>query len=172
MEIKTLLAFGDSLTNGFGVTQEYSYPKQLENLLEIKVINAGVDGEFSDEGLYRLQTVIDSDIDLVILCHGANDIINNLPKSDIKANLLSMIQIIKENGVDILLVGVPDYYDKTLSTDTIYEEIAKESKVLFEDEVLSKIARENSLKNDFVHPNERGYALMAEAFFNKLKKYK
>jgi len=170
--IKKILAFGDSLTNGFGVKEEFSYPTQLQNLLGIEVLNAGVDGEFSDEGLYRLKLLILKDIDLVILCHGANDILNKIPKAEIKRNIFSMIQTIQEKESEVLLVGVPNYYDRALETDRIYEQITNESKIMFENKVLSKITKESSLRNDFVHPNEKGYALMAEAFYKKLNEYK
>ena len=167
-----ILAFGDSLTNGFGVRDEHSYPKQLENKIGIQVINAGVDGEFTSEGLSRLPELLEHKPNLVILCHGANDILNNVPHKEIKNNLSIMITMIKESRAELLLVGVPDYYIAGFEVHIIYEELAEELDVILEDNVLTNIVLNSSFQNDFVHPNEKGYQLMADIFMQELKKNK
>ena len=165
-----ILAFGDSLTYGFGVAHNLSYPKHIENKTDFKVINAGVNGEYSHSGLERLSKLLNKHKPhTVILCHGANDILNRLPSSRLKGNLLAMIDLIKESAAKILFVGVPDYYHYSFDTHAIYKEVANETNVIFIDNVLTTIASDSSLRNDDVHPNHRGYELMADTFIKILK---
>jgi len=168
-EGSVILAFGDSLTYGYGAGYEYSYPKQIEKKTALKVINAGVNGELSSEGLLRLPKLLEKKPDLVILCHGGNDILQKLPSQELKKNLLSMIKLIKQSGAEVLLVGVPDFNILSFTTQDIYSEVADETNVMFEDEVLTHIQLHRSLKSDYVHPNEKGYEMMADTFIEILK---
>ena len=158
-----ILAFGDSITNGFGAGYGSSYPKYLEKKIGLKVINAGVDGEFSSEGVLRLPQLLEHKPDLVILCHGGNDILNKLSSQELKNNLLYMVTLIKNSGSNVLLVGVPNFSLFSFDIHDIYYEVADEMDVLLEDEVLTKIELDSSLKSDYVHPNAKGYEMMAEA---------
>ncbi len=167
-ESSVILAFGDSLTYGFGADYESSYPKYLERKTGLKVINAGINGEISSEGLIRLPDFLESKPDLVILCHGGNDILNKLSSSELKENLLAMIELIQKSGAKVLFVAVPDFSLLNFSKDSLYEEIANETEVLYEDEVLMHIQLNRALKSDYVHPNEKGYELMADAFIEVL----
>lgn len=164
-----ILAVGDSLTNGFGVGYEYSYPRLLEKKSAIEVLNAGIDGEFSHAALLRLPKLLERKPELVILCHGANDILMQLSKEQLKKNLISMITLIKESGASTLLVGIPDYYGFGFEVEELYREVADEMNIFLEDKVLQGITLDDSLKNDDVHPNEKGYEAMADAFLKYLK---
>lgn len=167
-ENSVILAFGDSLTYGYGVNSEFSYPRQMEKKTELKVINAGINGELSSEGLSRLPSLLKKKPDLVILCHGGNDILKKRSPEQLKKNLLAMIKLIKQSGADVLLVGVPDFNLLSFGTYDVYEEVADETNVLFEDSVLTYIELHRSLKSDYVHPNEKGYEMMADAFIKIL----
>ena len=168
-ENSVILAFGDSLTNGFGAGYEFSYPKYMERKIGLKVINAGIDGEFSYEGLSRLPELLEHKPDLVILCHGGNDILNKLSSQELKQNLLAMVTLIKNSGSKVLLVGVPNFSLFSFETHDVYYEVADEMELLLEDEVLTKIELNHSLKSDYVHPNEKGYEMMADTFIEILK---
>ena len=168
-EGSVILAFGDSLTNGFGVSSEFSYPSQMQKKTGLKVINAGINGEISSEGLLRLPMLLKHKPDLVILCHGGNDILNKLSSKELKKNLLAMVKLIQQSGAEVLLVGVPDFSLFSFDTHELYGEVADESDVLFEDEILSHIELNRALKSDYVHPNEKGYEMMADAFIKILK---
>lgn len=164
-----ILAFGDSITNGFGVRREFSYPSQIEKKTGLKVINAGINGENSSEGLKRLTHLLkDVKPDLVILCHGANDILNKLSAYNMKENLLAMVELIKQSGAEILLVGVPDFSLFDLGVHDVYEEVADEMDLMLEDEVIRHIELNRALKSDYVHPNEEGYEMMADKFIDIL----
>lgn len=169
-EKRVILAFGDSLTYGFGANYESSYPKLIEKKTGFQVINAGINGELSGEGLKRLPNLLrEYKPDIVILCHGGNDIINRLPASQLKDNLLTMIQLIEQSGAEILFIGVPDFGLFSFDTHEVYKEIADEKDLLYEEKVLTEIALDHSLKSDYVHPNERGYELMANTFIEILQ---
>ncbi|MGE4396843.1 MAG: arylesterase [Sulfurimonas sp.] len=165
----TILAFGDSITYGFGVEEEDSYPAQLQKRVGIRVINSGVSGEESSEALERLPKLLEQKPDLVILCHGGNDIIRKRSDEKLKANLTQMIEIIKASGAEVLLVGVPNFGILGFNTHSIYAEVAKETEVFFEEDVLSKVLSKNELKIDYIHPNEKGYKMIVDAVVKHLK---
>ncbi len=166
-----VLAFGDSLTYGSGAHSQ-SYPVQLQKLIQKEVINAGIPGETSSQGLKRLPSLLQKHHPkLVILCHGGNDIIRQESKKTLKENLLKMIQMSKKIGAQVLLVGVPDFHRLGLTTDGLYKEVAKQENVLYEGEVLTEIENDPALKSDRIHPNAKGYTLMAKAFAEIFKKH-
>ncbi len=168
-ETSVILAFGDSLTYGFGAEPASSYPKWMERKTGLKIINAGINGELTREGLLRLPTLLKHNPDLVILCHGGNDILNKVPFLEMKNNLLAMIKILQERNIKVLLVGIPDFSLFGFGVHGVYTEIANETDVLFEDNILTHIELNRSLKSDYVHPNAKGYEMMADAFIEVLK---
>ncbi|MDF1875004.1 arylesterase [Sulfurimonas sp. SAG-AH-194-I05] len=164
-----IVAFGDSLTKGLGAREDFSYPKQIEKKTGIKVINAGINEEYSAGGLLRLPSLLEKKPALVILCHGGNDIVNQTSFSVLKSNLLEMIKLIQESKTKILFVGLPDYYHSGFGMCDIYTEVAEETGVLFECDVLRHVDLDRSLKSDHVHPNEKGYEKIADAFISILE---
>ena len=164
-----VLAFGDSLTYGFGAPKDSSYPAFLEKKTGLKVINAGVNGELSSDGLIRLKEYLNHNPDLVILCHGGNDILQKKSYYKLKQNLINMVKIIKESGAQILLVGIPDFNIIGFSAVSVYNEVAQENQVMYEDDILRYIELHRELKSDYVHPNAKGYEMMADAFIEVLK---
>lgn len=165
----TILAFGDSITYGYGVMQKDSYPAQLQKKTGLHVINAGISGEESSEGLSRLSALLVNKPDLVILCHGGNDILRKRSDEKLKTNLIEMINLIKESGAKILLVGVPNFGMLGVKTHPLYSEVADETEVFFEEDVLSLVEADNRLKIDTIHPNRQGYEIMTDAFIKHLK---
>lgn len=165
----TILAFGDSITYGYGVMQKESYPAQLQKKTGLHVINAGVSGEESSEGLQRLPTLLVNKPDLVILCHGGNDILRKRSDEKLKINLIEMINLIKKSGAKVLLVGVPNFGMLGFKTHPLYSEVADETEVFFEEDILYFVEADNSLKIDTIHPNKKGYEIMADAFIKRLK---
>lgn len=168
-ESATILAFGDSLTSGVGVSSTHSYPSALSRLSGRKVINAGISGEVTKQGLSRLAYVIDkTNPDLMILLEGGNDILRNHNLAITKKNLSAMISIAKEQGVQVVLIGVPQ---KQLFSDTapLYRELAEEHKLVFEPELIANLMRKRKLKSDTVHFNKAGYQKMAEAIHELLR---
>jgi len=159
----TILAFGDSLTAGVGVSAEHSYPSVLAELTGLNVINAGISGEISAEGLARLPEVLEqTQPELLILIEGANDILRNQSFAEAKRNLAAMITLAKARGIQVVLVGVPQ---KALFSDSapFYAELAEQFDVPFEASVIGDLERSPSRKSDQIHFNQKGYRKMAEA---------
>ena len=165
-----ILAFGDSLTHGTGASPAESYPAQLQSLISRKVVNAGVPGEVSADGLQRLPGMLEeTQPKLLILCHGGNDFLRKLSEAEAAANVRAMIKLAKDKGIGVVLVATPKP-GFSISPPDFYAAIAKEFSIPFNDNALSSVLRDNALKSDLVHPNARGYTQIAETHAKLLKK--
>lgn len=165
-----VLAFGDSITAGIGAGAGESYPDVLGKLIGRKVVNAGVPGEVSAEGLARLPELLEAQKPaLLILCHGGNDLLQRLDQGQTAGNLRAMIRLARERGIAVLLVAVPAP-DLSLKPPAFYGELAAESGLPIEAKILARILGKGALKSDYVHPNAAGYRQLAEALATLLKK--
>ncbi len=165
-----VLAFGDSLTFGTGASPADSYPAVLERAIRRKVVNAGVPGETSAQGLERLPATLDEvKPRLLILCHGGNDFLRRLDEAAAAANVRAMIRLAREKGVDVVLLATPKP-GLPPSIPVFYGEIAAELKIPFEEAAVRSVLFDNRLKSDLVHPNAQGYAAIAAAVEKVLKK--
>lgn len=163
-----ILAFGDSLTFGYGAPSNKSYPAVLESISGFRVINAGINGELSNEGLNRLTLLLDThQPQLLLLCHGANDMLQKRNLETMKSNLEAMIILAKERNIDVLLVAVPNT-NILLTPLKQYQEVADAMQVPLENELMSDILGQPSLHSDLIHPNEMGYQRMAEKIYQSL----
>ena len=166
-----VVAFGDSLTYGTGAKDNESYPAQLEQITGLNVINQGVPGELSAEGLQRLPAVLDEhQPELLILCHGGNDMLRKKNKKTIADNLLAMIAEARQRNIQVVLIGVPEPALFLLSSSPLYEEVATREKIPIDSVTLPEIESDNELKSDTIHPNAAGYRKLAEAMAKLLKK--
>lgn len=157
----TILAFGDSLTKGNGSTAGGDYPSQLQQLTERKVINAGISGEVSAEGLQRLPAILNQyQPSLLILLEGGNDILRNLDKAQLKQNLAQMIELAQQQNTEVILIAVPE---KKLFSDSapLYRELAEEYKLVFAPEIIANLLRSSQYKSDPIHFNNQGYQQLA-----------
>ncbi len=160
-----IVAFGDSLTAGVGTSLENSYPSVLAELSGLNVVNAGVSGETTSEGLVRLPEVLEEHHpSLLILLEGGNDILQNQSKSKIKRNLEKMIQVAFDRGLPVVLIGVPE---KSLFSNAapFYGDLAEKYDLVFDESVVASLMRSPSKKSDAVHFNAQGYADMAAEIY-------
>jgi lysophospholipase L1-like esterase len=165
-----VLAFGNSLTHGTGAAAHESYPARLEDLIRRKVINAGVPGEVTAEGLRRLPAALDEhEPDLLILCHGGNDMLRRHDKAQTITNLKAMIAEAQSRDIPVVMLAVPQL-GLLLDPAPFYSDIAKEFNVPIEEAVISDILTTRDLKSDSIHPNAAGYKKMAESVADLLKK--
>jgi acyl-CoA thioesterase-1 len=164
-----ILAFGNSLTHGTGAGGGATYPQRLADLTGHVVVNAGVPGEETDAGLARLPgELAESTPALVIIAHGGNDILRRRDLVRTEDNLRQMIALVRRNGAEVLLVGIPKP-GLFLSAHPMYRELADELKVPLEARALAEILADAALKSDGIHPNADGYRRLAEALTAKLR---
>ena len=167
-----ILAFGDSLTFGTGAERQQSYPALLQGMLSKTVINAGVPGEISKTGLIRLANLLKRHRpELLILCHGGNDILRHSNLKQTKDNLQQMIDLARTNNTQVVLVAVPEF-GIFLSPLPLYKELAESNQIPLENTMLSDILADNRLKSDQIHPNSKGYKVFAERIRSLLQQTK
>jgi acyl-CoA thioesterase-1 len=167
-----ILAFGDSLTSGFGLPDEDSFPSQLERALRaagenVKVINGGVAGDTSAGGLARLDWSLADKPDLVLLEFGANDGLRGLDPVATRSNLAQMLTRLAQDRIPTLLIGMkaprnlgPDYVK---AFDGIYEDLAQEFHVPLDPFYLEDVAGNPALnQSDGIHPNAAGVAVIVK----------
>lgn len=158
-----ILAFGDSLTLGVGTEPELSYPAQLERLTGRRVINAGVSGEISRDGAKRLPALLDRDKpQLVIICHGGNDILRQLDRQTVRDNLRSMVEAARKRAVDVVMIAVPQP-NLLINDAALYHELAEELKIPLLEKTLGTLLADPQYKSDAIHLNAQGYRKLAEA---------
>lgn len=173
-----IVAFGDSLTAGLGVSAEESYPAQLQRRLDVlgytyRVINAGVSGDTTAGGLRRVSWILTNKPDLVILELGANDGLRGLSVDQTQHNLREIIQRLRGAGVGIVLVGMklpPNYgQDYTMRFEAMYRTVAREQQVPFIPFFLEGVGGSSSLNQaDGIHPTGEGYKVVVENLLKTL----
>lgn len=173
--MQTIVAVGDSLTAGFGVAEEQSFPALLEKKLQAdghqyRVINAGVSAETSSGTLSRLEWILTLQPDIVILETGANDGLRGIDPQVAENNIREILKTLKERDVGVLLAGMkmvlnlgPIYVDKF---NAIYPRLAEESGAVFMPFFLEGVAMQSALNQaDGVHPNAAGHQKIAENIY-------
>ena len=164
-----ILAFGDSLTYGYGAPKALSYPEQLSQLLNMEVINAGNSGEKSKQGLQRLGALLDKyQPQLLLLCHGGNDVLKKQSLDKMKANLGQMIEMAQNRDIQVVLISVPEA-SLFLPNIKQYQELAEQYNIPLENNIIKEVLKKPSLHSDAVHPNAQGYRLVAEAIYELLE---
>jgi lysophospholipase L1-like esterase len=164
-----VLAFGDSLTHGTGAAEEESYPAQLEKLIGRRVVRAGVPGEVTAQALERLPAALDEHAPrLLLLCSGGNDFLRRLGNPQAEKNVREMVKLALGRGVGVLLIGTPEP-GLTVSPPAFYAGIAEDYRLPYEGGIIGEVLKDRSLKADPIHPNARGYRLIAERLAAMLK---
>ncbi len=165
-----VLAFGDSLTYGTGAAEQESYPAQLEKLIGRRVVRAGVPGEVTAQALERLPGALDEHSpQLLLLCIGGNDFLRRLGNAQAEQNVRAMVELAQKRGVGVVLIATPEP-GLLPSPPAFYSTVAKEFRLAYEAGVITEVLKDASLKSDPIHPNARGYAVIAERLAATLKK--
>lgn len=167
-----IVAFGDSLTAGFGLTASEAFPAQLEAALkkrghDVAVANAGVSGDTSTGGLARLDWSIPDGTDAVILALGANDMLRGIDPDLTRKSLDEALGRLKARKIEVLIGGMraaPNLgADYAAKFDSIYPELAKKYDTLIYPFFLDGVAGKPDLNlNDGIHPTAKGVSLVVE----------
>ena len=170
--IRTIMAFGDSLTSGYGLPPADAFPVKLEAALRarghaVRVINAGVAGDTTAGGRARLAWMLADKPDAVILELGANDGLRGLDPAETLANLRAIMEKLKAADLPVLLAGrrAPPNLGRDFGAefDTIFATVALEYDALFYPFFLEGVAARPTLnQNEGIHPNSAGVAIVVE----------
>lgn len=155
-----IVAFGDSLVYGTG-SSGGGFVRILEQRIGRPIENLGVPGDTTADGLARLDEVLELDPALVILLLGGNDFLRQLPQDETFANLSTIIERLQAGGAVVLLAGVRGGLLRD-SFAARYEELAGRHGTAYVHDVLDDTLGVSGYMADQVHPNDRGYAVIAE----------
>jgi acyl-CoA thioesterase-1 len=163
----TIIAFGDSLTAGYGVSLEESYPAMLERALrernlEVRVVNMGVSGEVTTAGVERVDFILSQKPSLVLLGLGANDMLRASSPQIARTNIETIVRRLTDAQVPIILLGMKsvasngDTYREEF--DPIYPSLAQKYRIPLVPFFLEGVALNPELNTrDGIHPNALGY---------------
>lgn len=168
---KNIICFGDSITFGYGVSPGEGYPSRLAKMTKIPVINMGIDGDTSTEALKRLDSdVLDREPLLVLIEFCGNDFLRKVPREVTVSNIGQMIDRIQARGAMAAVVDVSAgmFLSEYRSA---FKKLAKEKQALLIPSVLNGIITNPSLKSDFLHPNQKGYKIIAQTIYLAIKPY-
>ena len=158
----SIIAFGDSLTAGYGASAGEDYPSRLASIDNITIINAGVSGDTTESALARIDTdVLARDPRIVIVGLGGNDFLRSVAINTTEENLRTIVRKIQAAGAMVVLLGYR-FPSLSVNYEKMYERIAHDEQCLLVPNVLSGIETNPQLKSDEIHPNARGYQLIAE----------
>ncbi|HYD16863.1 MAG TPA: arylesterase [Patescibacteria group bacterium] len=168
---KTILAFGDSLTAGYGLARSESFASQLEARLKkeglpITVINGGVSGDTTAGGLRRLDYALRKNPDVVILELGANDMLRATHPDVTRANLEKMLDTLKARKIPVLLAGMRAFSNLPqldAAYVAMYRDLARKYDAILYPFFLEGVAGNAALNlEDGVHPTADGIAVIVE----------
>jgi len=170
-----VLALGDSLTAGAGVTTEEAWPNLLAGRTGWVVINGGVSGDASGEALRRLPALLEGHNPvLVLVVLGGNDMLRRIPQEETIANLGQILTEIKAHGAKPVLLATPKpsvagAVFQTLSAPDFYQGVADKYQVPLIEDAVAEVLSDPQLKGDPLHPNVAGHALLSEKILAALK---
>lgn len=175
----TVVAFGNSLTAGLGVETSQNYPAQLQARIDsrgyrYRVVNAGVSGDTSAQGLNRLDAVTRLRPVLVIVEFGANDGLRGVPVEETRRNLEEIIRRLSAAGSKVVLAGmeIPPNYgpEYTRAFHDIYPQLARQERVVLVQFLLQGVGGIPRLNQaDGIHPTAEGYAIVTANVWKALE---
>lgn len=176
----TIVAFGDSLTAGYGLLEDYGFCTLLQRKLDEKghryrVVNVGMAGDTSAGGVNRIDWALDEgSVKFLILELGGNDGLRGLPVADMKKNLAGIIERAQARGVTVVLAGMeapPNMGEEyTGEFRQVYRDLAKKYKLTLIPFLLEGVAGNREMNQpDGIHPNVAGEKVMTENVWRELE---
>ena len=168
---ENIICFGDSLTFGTGAAENMDYPSQLSRMISEPIINAGVPGDTTAMAMARLEEdVLSKSPRIVLITLGGNDLKNRMSKETAFQNLKNIIVSIQDRGA-LVIVGGIDIPFWGRGFGDMYEKVCEETQALLIPNIFDGIIGNRNLMSDPIHPNESGYTLMAQTFYQAMKPY-
>jgi lysophospholipase L1-like esterase len=165
----SIIAFGDSLTSGYGASAGEDYPSRLSAMSGVPIVNAGRSGDTTESALARIENdVLSGNPRIVIVGLGGNDFLNGMAMQSTEANLRTIIRKIQSTGAMVVLLGFR-FPSLTANYEKMYERVASEEGCLLVARTLKGILTDPALRSDQIHPNARGYDLMAQRMTKPLR---
>lgn len=170
-----VLALGDSLTAGNGVTSGEAWPSLLASRTGWVVINGGVSGDTSNAALQRLPALLEEHVPvLVLVALGGNDMLRHIPEAEIANNLDQILAQIKAHGAKAVLLATPKpsavgAVFQSLSAAGFYRGVAEKNHVPLIEDAFAEVLSDPQMKGDPLHPNAAGHALLSDKLFDALK---
>jgi acyl-CoA thioesterase-1 len=170
-----VLALGDSLTQGAGVTPEEAWPNLLAGKTGWVVVNGGVNGDTSEAALRRLPSLLGQHNPvLVLVTLGGNDMLRHVPEQKTIANLEKILILIRAHGAQPVLLATPNPSPmravfQNLSAPDFYRTLAEAQHVPLIEDAIADVLSDPKLKGDPLHPNAAGHVLLSEKIFKELK---
>jgi len=168
---ENIICFGDSITFGYGANSGEDYPSVLAKMTDIPVINAGIDGDTSTEGLKRVDSdVLERKPLLVIIEFGGNDFLRSVPHKVTVNNVREMVDKIQAKGA---MVAIADISTGMILTEyrSAFYNLAREKAAIYIPSIFSGIITNPKLKSDFIHPNSDGYKMIAHRIYRAVIPY-
>ena len=168
--VHKIVAFGDSLTAGYGAGgAQNSYPARLAQLSGKEVINLGLSGDTAFNAPTRLPQVLAEQPDMVLIEFGGNDRIRGMGPGAAANAVAQIVDAVQAAGAIAVIVdtGAPQMGAYT----DAYKKIAKEKKAVFVPGIMRGIFNKRALKSDLIHPNAAGYKIVAERVYKEIKPY-
>lgn len=166
-----VVAFGDSLTAGFGASDpSLTYPAKLSALMGVEVINLGHNGDTTAAALRRVRDVIDLKPNYVLITLGGNDLRQQVDLATTLANLERLFSDLQQAGIAVVYVSInpPLIGDNWIMA---IRDVVRSKGVLWVDDVMKDLWGDSTMMSDAVHPNDRGYEIMAARIHESLKRY-
>jgi len=165
---KRVIAFGDSLTYGTGASKGMDYPSQLSKLIARPVMNAGVPGDTAASALKRLERdVLAFSPDIVLITLGGNDLKNGVARDVAFKNLKRIVNLIHNQGARVIIGGLSiPFRDRGFGRG--FKKLADETDASLIPNILEGIMGNRKLMSDPIHPNDAGYKIMAQKFYEAM----
>jgi lysophospholipase L1-like esterase len=168
-----VIAFGDSLTEGYRMDPGEGWPEQLSAIVGRPILNRGVSGNTTGDALARLERdVLEQDPRVVLVCLGGNDVLRQMPADQQFDNLRTIVRRIQDKGALVVLIGTEGY--KTLARVDYgdrYEVLARETGAVYVPDLMKGVLTDPALMLDQIHPNAQGYAKIARRMADETGEY-
>lgn len=166
-----IVCFGDSITFGYGAQPGEDYPTALAKMIDLPVINSGIDGDTSSEALKRLKSdALDRNPFLVIIEFSGNDFLRKIPKEVTLNNIREMVDQAQSKGAMVAIVDISAGMFLSEYRTAFYK-LAREKGAIFIPHILSGIITNPRMKSDFLHPNAQGYQMIAQRICRTILPY-